>query len=64
MVLETKIAEETKMYFKIHPDNVKDLKNMLCNLKSRWKAYRVSERFFQENEKWPKQGKSTWIASS
>ena len=53
MVLEKKIAQKTKMYYKIHPDNVKDLKNMFCNLKSRWKAsYRISERFFQENKKW------------
>lgn len=52
-VLEEKLTEKTKMYFKIHPDKINELKKLLCNLKSRWKASsRRTERFFQQNEKW------------
>lgn len=52
-VLEKKLTEKTKMYFKIHPDAINDFKKLLCNLRSRWKASsRRTERFFQQNKKW------------
>jgi len=52
-VLEKKFAEKTKIYFKIHPDKINELKKLLCHLKLRWKASsRKTERFFQQNKKW------------
>ena len=52
-ILEENLAEKTKMYFKIHPDTINDLKKLLCSLRSRWKASaRITDRFLQQNEKW------------
>lgn len=64
-VLEEKLAEKTNMYFKIHPDTINELKKLLGNLKSRWKASsRETERFFQQNEKWLNSSITVMVSNS